>query len=54
MADGTAMSCREVVEVITDYLEGALTPERTAIFECVSGITSVGLNAVALVKPRCR
>jgi anti-sigma factor RsiW len=33
MADGTAISCQEVVEVITDYLEGKLTPEEVAIFE---------------------
>jgi anti-sigma factor RsiW len=33
MADGTAISCQEVVEVITDYLEGELSPEEVAIFE---------------------
>jgi anti-sigma factor RsiW len=33
MADGTAISCQEVVEVITDYLEGRLPPEDVAIFE---------------------
>ena len=33
MADGTAISCQEVVEVITDYLEGKLAPEDVAIFE---------------------
>ena len=33
MADGTAISCREVVEVITDYLEGELSPEDVAIFQ---------------------
>lgn len=33
MADGTAISCQEVVEVITDYLEGKLPPEDVAIFE---------------------
>ena len=33
MADGTAISCQEVVEVITDYLEGSLSPEDIAIFE---------------------
>jgi anti-sigma factor RsiW len=33
MADGTAISCQEVVEVITDYLEGELSPEDVAIFE---------------------
>ena len=33
MADGTAISCQEVVEVITDYLEGKLSPEEVAIFE---------------------
>jgi anti-sigma factor RsiW len=33
MADGTAISCQEVVEVITDYLEGKLSPEDVAIFE---------------------
>jgi anti-sigma factor RsiW len=33
MADGTAISCQEVVEVITDYLEGRLSPEDVAIFE---------------------
>jgi predicted anti-sigma-YlaC factor YlaD len=33
MADGTAISCQEVVEVITDYLEGKLSSEEVAIFE---------------------
>jgi anti-sigma factor RsiW len=33
MADGTAISCQEVVEVITDYLEDRLSPEDGAIFE---------------------
>jgi anti-sigma factor RsiW len=33
MADGTAISCQEVVEVITDYLEGKLSPGDVAIFE---------------------
>jgi anti-sigma factor RsiW len=33
MADGTEISCQEVVEVITDYLEGKLAPEDVAIFE---------------------
>jgi predicted anti-sigma-YlaC factor YlaD len=33
MADGTAISCQEVVEVITDYLEGKLSPEDVAILE---------------------
>ena len=33
MADGTAISCQEVVEVITDYLEGKLSPDEVAIFE---------------------
>ena len=33
MADGTAISCQEVVEVVTDYLEGTLDPEAVAIFE---------------------
>ena len=33
MADGTELSCQEVVEVVTDYLEGRLSPEEVAIFE---------------------
>ena len=33
MADGTEISCQEVVEVVTDYLEGKLSPEEVAIFE---------------------
>ena len=33
MADGTAISCQEVVEVVTDYLEGKLSPEDVAILE---------------------
>ena len=33
MADGTAISCQEVVEVVTGYLEGKLTPEEVAVFE---------------------
>jgi anti-sigma factor RsiW len=27
------MSCRELVELVTDYLEGALSPEDVARFE---------------------
>jgi anti-sigma factor RsiW len=38
MADGTAISCQEVVEVITDYLEGKLSPEDIAIFEAHLGL----------------
>jgi anti-sigma factor RsiW len=33
MADGTAITCQEVVEVITDYLEGKLSAEDVAILE---------------------
>jgi anti-sigma factor RsiW len=33
MADGSAISCQEVVEVITDYLEGKLSPQEVAIFD---------------------
>jgi anti-sigma factor RsiW len=33
MADGHALSCQEVVELVTDYLEGALPPEQAADFE---------------------
>jgi anti-sigma factor RsiW len=33
MADGTAISCQEVVEVVTDYIEGKLAPDDAAIFE---------------------
>jgi anti-sigma factor RsiW len=33
MADGTAISCQEVVEVVTDYLEGRMSPEDVAVFE---------------------
>ena len=33
MADGTAISCQEVVEVVTDYLEGRMSPADVAVFE---------------------
>ena len=33
MADGTAISCQEVVELVTDYLEGRMSPDDVAIFE---------------------
>jgi predicted anti-sigma-YlaC factor YlaD len=33
MADGTHISCQEVVEVVTDYLEGKLSREEVAVFE---------------------
>src|SRR5262245_60882242 len=33
MADGTAISCQHVVEIVTDYLEGKLAPEDVATFE---------------------
>ena len=33
MADGTQISCQELVEVVTDYLEGKLPPDEVAVFE---------------------
>jgi anti-sigma factor RsiW len=33
MADGTRITCQEVVEVVTDYLEGRMSPEDVAVFE---------------------
>jgi anti-sigma factor RsiW len=33
MIDVTALSCRELVELVTDYLEGALPEEEVARFE---------------------
>jgi anti-sigma factor RsiW len=33
MADGTEITCQELVEVITDYFEGNLAPDRVAVFE---------------------
>jgi anti-sigma factor RsiW len=33
MADGTRITCQEVVEVVTDYLEGRMAPEDVAVFE---------------------
>ena len=33
MADGTLISCQEVVEVVTDYLEGRMSPADVAVFE---------------------
>jgi predicted anti-sigma-YlaC factor YlaD len=33
MADGTRITCQEVVEVVTDYLEGRMTPDDVAVFE---------------------
>ena len=27
------VSCQEVVELVTDYIEGALSPEQAALFE---------------------
>jgi predicted anti-sigma-YlaC factor YlaD len=33
MADGTAISCQEVVELVTDYLEGRMSLEDVAVFE---------------------
>jgi len=38
MADGTAIRCQQVVEVITDYLEGKLAPEDVAILEAHLGL----------------
>jgi predicted anti-sigma-YlaC factor YlaD len=38
MADGTRITCQEVVEVVTDYLEGRMTPEDVAIFEAHLGL----------------
>ena len=33
MADGTRISCQEVVEVVTDYLEGRMAPDHVAVLE---------------------
>ena len=33
MIDTEALSCQELVELVTDYLEGALSPSDTARFE---------------------
>ena len=33
MADGEHISCQEVVELVNDYLDRALEPERAALFE---------------------
>jgi predicted anti-sigma-YlaC factor YlaD len=33
MADGTEISCQEVVEVVTDYLEGKLSDHEVAVVE---------------------
>ena len=34
MADSADhITCQEVVELVTDYLEGALSPEQAALFE---------------------
>jgi anti-sigma factor RsiW len=33
MADGTEITCQELVEVVTDYLEGKLSPDEAAVFE---------------------
>jgi predicted anti-sigma-YlaC factor YlaD len=33
MADGTEISCQEVVEVVTDYLEGKLSDDEVAVVE---------------------
>ncbi len=30
---GRHFSCQEVVELVTDYLEGTLSPEETTLFE---------------------
>ena len=33
MADSNALTCKELVEIITDYLEGKLSPADVARFE---------------------
>jgi len=33
MADGTLITCQEVVEVVTDYVERRMSPEDVATFE---------------------
>ena len=33
MADSTELTCREVVELVTDYLDRALPPDAAALFE---------------------
>ncbi len=33
MTSPEGITCREIVEIVTDYLEGALTPEQREAFE---------------------
>jgi predicted anti-sigma-YlaC factor YlaD len=33
MADGTEISCQELVEVVTDYIEGRMSAGDAAVFE---------------------
>lgn len=33
MADGRGLTCKELVELVTDYLEGALPPAEVVRFE---------------------
>ena len=50
------ISCQEVVELVTDYLEGALSPEDTASFEhhlalcegCVFYVEQIRLTIAAV------
>jgi anti-sigma factor RsiW len=37
-ADVEQLSCQELVELVTDYLEGGLSPEESARFEAHIGI----------------
>ena len=36
--DVEQLSCQELVELVTDYLEGALSPEETDRFEITSAV----------------
>ena len=38
--DGIALSCQQLVELVTDYFEGALSPAERARFEAHLGVCS--------------
>lgn len=53
---GRHVTCQEVVELVTDYLEGALDAEETSLFEqhlnfcegCVTYVSQIRVTSAAL------
>jgi anti-sigma factor RsiW len=54
MTDSEPMTCRELVELVTEYLEGALPPAERARFERHLGVCPGCVTYVAQIRQTVR